>query len=162
MSRDGESEFRTVILPFIIFTAIWGSTWIVIRGQLGIVPPQWSVAYRFVIAAAAMALVATWRGESLRIGRKGLLAALFLGLTQFCVNFDAVYLAERHITSGVVATVFALLVIPSSLLAWAFLGHRPTARCGARRSRSPESRCCSFTSCARTAPAPGRSLRGSG
>jgi drug/metabolite transporter (DMT)-like permease len=128
MSRDGESEFRTVILPFIIFTAIWGSTWIVIRGQLGIVPPQWSVAYRFVIAAAAMALVATWRGESLRIGRKGLLAALFLGLTQFCVNFDAVYLAERHITSGVVATVFALLVIPSSLLAWAFLGHRPTAR----------------------------------
>jgi len=128
MSRAGESNFRTVILPFIIFTAIWGSTWIVIRGQLGIVPPQWSVAYRFVIAAAAMALVATWRGESLRIGGKGLLAALFLGVTQFCVNFDAVYLAERHITSGVVATVFALLIIPSSLLAWAFLGHRPTAR----------------------------------
>ena len=128
MSRAGESNFRTVILPFIIFTAIWGSTWIVIRGQLGIVPPQWSVAYRFVIAAAAMAVVATWRGESLRIGGKGLLAALFLGVTQFCVNFDAVYLAERHITSGVVATVFALLIIPSSLLAWAFLGHRPTAR----------------------------------
>jgi drug/metabolite transporter (DMT)-like permease len=128
MSRGGESDFRTVILPFIVFTAIWGSTWIVIRGQLGIVPPQWSVAYRFVIATVAMAAVATWRGESLRIGRKGLLAALFLGFTQFCVNFDAVYLAERHITSGVVATVFALLVIPSSLLAWAFLGHRPTAR----------------------------------
>jgi len=86
------------------------------------------VTYRFVIAAGAMAAVATWRGEGLRIGRKGLLAALFLGATQFCVNFDAVYLAERHITSGVVATVFALLVIPSSLLAWAFLGHRPTAR----------------------------------
>lgn len=128
MSRHGESEFRTVILPFIIFTAIWGSTWIVIRGQLGIVPPQWSVAYRFIIAAAAMAGVAVSKGESLRIGRKGLLAAAFLGLTQFCVNFDAVYLAERHITSGVVATVFALLLIPSSLLAWAFLDHRPTGR----------------------------------
>ncbi len=49
-------------------------------------------------------------------------------IMQFCVNFDAVYLAERHITSGVVATVFALLVIPSSLLAWVWLGQRPTAR----------------------------------
>jgi drug/metabolite transporter (DMT)-like permease len=122
------SDFRTVVLPFIVFTSIWGSTWIVIRGQLGTVPPQWSVTYRFVIAAAAMAALAAWKGEDLRIGRKGLFAAIFLGITQFCINFDAVYLAEQHITSGVVATVFALLLIPSSLLAWEFLGHRPTAR----------------------------------
>lgn len=128
MSRRDDSEFRTVILPFIVFTAIWGSTWTVIRGQLGVVPPEWSVAYRFVIAAVAMGIVAAARGESLRVGRKGVLAAIFLGFTQFCVNFDAVYLAERHITSGVVATVFALLLIPSSLLAWAFFGIRPTAR----------------------------------
>jgi drug/metabolite transporter (DMT)-like permease len=121
-------HFRTIVLPFILFTAIWGSTWTVIRGQLGIVPPQWSVAYRFVIAAAAMALVALWKGESLRIGRKGVLAAAFLGFAQFCINFDAVYLAERHITSGVVATVFALLMIPSSLLGWLFLGQRPSSR----------------------------------
>jgi drug/metabolite transporter (DMT)-like permease len=127
--REGqESELRTVLIPFIVFTAIWGSTWIVIRGQLGVVPPQWSVTYRFIIAAAAMAGLAAWKGEDLRIGRKGLLAALFLGATQFCINFDAVYLAERNITSGVVATVFALLLIPSSLLAWAVLGQRPSAR----------------------------------
>jgi drug/metabolite transporter (DMT)-like permease len=117
-----------VAFPFIIFTAIWGSTWIVIRGQLGIVPPQWSVAYRFAIAAAAMAALALWKGHSLRIGRRTFLAMLFLGFTQFCVNFNAVYLAERHITSGVVATVFALLLIPSSILAWGFLGQKPTAR----------------------------------
>ena len=128
MSQGRASEFRAVVLPFITFTAIWGSTWIVIRGQLGVVPPEWSVAYRFVIAAVAMAVVAAFKGESLRLGRKGLVAAVVLGFTQFCVNFDAVYLAERHITSGVVATVFALLMIPSSLLAWAFLGQRPTRR----------------------------------
>ena len=118
----------SVAIPFAIFTAIWGSTLIVIRGQLGIVPPQWSVTYRFVIAAAAMALVAASKGDSLALGRKGLVAASFLGLTQFCINFNAVYLAERHITSGVVATVFALLLIPSSLLGWALLDHRPTQR----------------------------------
>jgi drug/metabolite transporter (DMT)-like permease len=119
---------RGVTLPFIIFTAIWGSTWIVIRSQLGPVPPQWSVTYRFMVAALAMAAIATWKGESLRIGRKGVAAAAFLGFTQFCVNFNAVYLAERNITSGVVATVFALLLIPATLLGWALLGHRPSRR----------------------------------
>src|SRR4051794_34355833 len=92
------------------------------------VPPQWSVTYRFVVAALAMAAVARWKGNSLKIGRKGLAAAAFLGFTQFCVNFNAVYLAERHITSGVVATVFALLLIPATLLGWLMLGHRPTRR----------------------------------
>jgi drug/metabolite transporter (DMT)-like permease len=122
------SPVRGVTLPFIIFTAIWGSTWIVIRSQLGPVPPQWSVTYRFMVAALAMAAIATWKGESLRIGRKGVAAAAFLGFTQFCVNFNAVYLAERNITSGVVATVFALLLIPATLLGWALLGHRPSRR----------------------------------
>jgi drug/metabolite transporter (DMT)-like permease len=122
------STFRAVTLPFIIFTAVWGSTWIVIRDQLGTVPPQWSVTYRFVIAAIAMAAVAKWKGESLNLGRDGLLAAIFLGFTQFCINFNAVYLAERHITSGVVATVFALLLIPATLMGWAFLGHKPSKR----------------------------------
>ncbi len=128
MNAARAEHFRAVILPFIVFTAIWGSTWIVIRGQLGDVPPQWSVAYRFVIAGAAMAAVARWKGESLRLGRAGLIAAAILGLLQFVINFNAVYLAERHITSGLVATVFALLLVPNSLLAWAFLGQRPAGR----------------------------------
>ena len=117
-----------IVVPFIIFTLIWGSTWIVIRDQLGTVPPQWSVAYRFVIAAAAMALFAAAKGERMKLDGRAAITVAFLGFTQFCVNFNVVYLAERHITSGVVATVFALLLIPSTLLGWAFLGHRPTGR----------------------------------
>jgi len=125
---SGRTDFRTVILPFIIFTSIWGSTWIVIRDQLGTVPPQWSVAYRFVIAAAAMLLLARLKGDSLRLDRGLLTAAILIGLAQFCLNFNMVYLAEQHITSGVVATFFALVVIPSSLLGWAFLDQRPSLR----------------------------------
>src|SRR3954465_4228767 len=121
-----EPNRGSVRIPFMIFTAIWGSTWIVIRGQLGIVPPQWSVTYRFIVAAIAMAAGALLKRESLDIGRRGIAAAAFLGFTQFCVNFNAVYLAERHITSGVVATVFALLLIPATLLGWLMLGHRPS------------------------------------
>ena len=131
MNRVGTEAPRidaSIVIPFIIFTVIWGSTWIVIRDQLGTVPPQWSVAYRFAIAAVAMALVARWKGQSLLMDRGGLFAALVLGVTQFSVNFNSVYAAERFITSGVVATVFALLLIPNSLLAWAFLDQKPNRR----------------------------------
>ena len=128
MTGDTRSTFASIILPFIIFTTIWGTTWIVIRDQLGDVPAQWSITYRFLIAAAAMAAMTRWKGESLILGRDGLIAAAILGFLQFVINFNAVYMAEHHITSGLVATVFALLLIPNSLLGWAFLGQRPSAR----------------------------------
>ena len=128
MTAEGRSNLTSIVIPFIIFTAIWGSTWIVIRDQLGTVPPQWSVAYRFYIAAAAMAVAARIQGHSLRLGREAIAPILAIGLAQFCINFNMVYLAERHITSGIVATVFALLLIPNSLLGWAFLGQKPSLR----------------------------------
>ena len=118
----------SILVPFIIFTTIWGSTWIVIRDQLGSVSPHWSVTYRFIIAGAAMALMARWQGHSLRPDRSALVAAGVLGFTQFCVNFNSVYLAERHITSGLVATFFALLLIPNAILARIFLGQKVTRR----------------------------------
>ena len=117
-----------VLLPFTIFTLIWGSTWIVIRDQLGTVPPQWSVTYRFVIAAAAMFAIAIARKSPLRLERRDWWLVAAVGLFQFCVNFNAVYVAEHFITSGLVATVFALLLIPNSLFAWILLGQRPGGR----------------------------------
>ncbi|WP_343060352.1 DMT family transporter [Sphingomonas rhizophila] len=54
------------------------------------------------------------------------MAASVIALTQFSINFSAVYQAEHYITSGVVATMFALLIIPNSLLAWALLGQKPS------------------------------------
>jgi drug/metabolite transporter (DMT)-like permease len=117
-----------VVLPFIIFTLIWGSTWIVIRDQLGTVPPQWSVTYRFIIAAAAMFAIATWKKSPLGLARSDWLFVGGIGVFQFCINFNSVYVAEHFITSGLVATVFALLLIPNSLLAWALLGQKPGGR----------------------------------
>ena len=122
-----------IVVPFTIFTLIWGSTWIVIRDQLGpdglqSVSPHWSVTYRFVIAAAAMALLAKAKGDPLWLGRKGLVPAVVLAFSQFFINFNSVYLAERHITSGLVATFFALLLIPNALLARLFLDQHVNRR----------------------------------
>jgi drug/metabolite transporter (DMT)-like permease len=61
-----------VLLPFALVTLIWGSTWIVIKGQLGIVPPSWSVTYRFAVAAAAMFAFAVVRRERLTPGPRAL------------------------------------------------------------------------------------------
>lgn len=110
-----------VLIPFILITLIWGSTWIVIKDQLGQVPPTWSVTYRFIIAAAGMFAFARLSGASLRIGRNGHILALAFGLPQFFGNFNFVYAAEHHITSGLVAVVFAMLMVPNSALAWLFL-----------------------------------------
>ncbi len=104
-----------VFLPFAFVTLIWGSTWIVIKGQLGIVPPSWSVAYRFGVAAAAMFVFALIRREKLLPGVPALAFAAALGLAQFALNFNFVYRAEQHITSGLVAVLFALLIVPNTL-----------------------------------------------
>lgn len=115
-----------VVLPFIAVTLIWGSTWIVILDQLGPVPPSWSVAYRFVIAALAMFAYALATRTPLAIGRGGQALALLLGVAQFALNYNSVYLAELYITSGVVAVAFASLLVFNALLGRVFLGQRTT------------------------------------
>jgi len=108
-----------VILPFAIVTLIWSSTWIVIRDSLGVVPPAWSVCYRFAIAAIGMAVLARVTGTSLRLPAKAIAFAALLGTAQFSMNFNLLYRAEAHLTSGLCALVYALLMIPNSLFAWA-------------------------------------------
>jgi drug/metabolite transporter (DMT)-like permease len=117
-----------VLIPFVIITLIWGSTWIVIKDQLGPVPPSWSVTYRYVIACVGMFAYAAAKREPLGIGLQGHLLALSFGLPQFFLNFNFVYAAEQYITSGIVAMVFALLLVPNSLFSWFFLKHRIARR----------------------------------
>jgi drug/metabolite transporter (DMT)-like permease len=117
-----------ILLPFILITLIWSSTWIVIKDQLGPVPPPWSVAYRFVIAAAAMFFLAWVTGAGLRLGRGGHPYALAIGVPQFVLNFNFVYAAEHYVTSGLVAVVFALLIVPNAVLARLLFGRQVSGR----------------------------------
>lgn len=116
-----------VALPFAIVAFIWGSTWIVIRGQLGEVPIAWSVCYRFATACCAMIVVARASGVSLRLPLRDHLLLAGMGFSIFCLNFNLVYRAESHVTSGLVAVTFALLVVYNSVLARIFL-RQPLSR----------------------------------
>ena len=117
-----------IALPFVLVALIWGSTWYVITGQIAAVPPSWSIAYRFALATPAMFAVALLMRRSLTIGRAGHLLAVLIGLTQFCGNFNFVYRAELHLTSGVVAVMFGMLMVPNALLGAWLLGQRVTPR----------------------------------
>lgn len=110
-----------VVLPFIIVTLIWGSTWLVIRDQIGVVPAAWSVCYRFLTAGVVMLGVSLARGLSLRLAPRDLGFVALLGTAQFVLNFNFVYRAEHYVTSGLVAVVFALLVVPNAVLGRLFL-----------------------------------------
>ena len=128
MSASGSFRDPRILLPFLLITLIWSSTWIVIKGQLGTVPPIWSVSYRFLLSAAAMFGLARLAGVDVRLDRRGHGLALLLAVLQFVLNYNLVYAAELYVTSGLVAVVFALLIVPNAALARLFFGAKVGAR----------------------------------
>jgi drug/metabolite transporter (DMT)-like permease len=100
---------------FLTAALIWGSTWLAITFQLGSVAPEVSVAYRFALASAILALWCAMTGASLRFSRRehGFLAAL--GATLFGLNYVGVYWAERYVPSGLVAVLFSTIVFMSPI-----------------------------------------------
>ncbi len=116
----------TVWVPFLFVSVIWGSTWLVIRDQLGVdaavaVPPGWSVTYRFIVATLGMAVLALVMRQSLSLPRAMHPWLLAMGLFQFVLNFNLVYRSEAYLTSGIVAVLFGMLILPNAALARVWL-----------------------------------------
>jgi drug/metabolite transporter (DMT)-like permease len=115
-----------VVAAFVVVALVWGSTWLVIKGQIGPVPPSWSVTWRFAGATMGMWALGLARGDirpgALMPERRVLAHAALIGVSLFCANFQFVYRAESHLTSGLVAVVFALLLVPNAVFSRIFLG----------------------------------------
>jgi drug/metabolite transporter (DMT)-like permease len=109
------------IAIFILLSLVWGSTWLVIKDQISVVPPAWSVAWRFLIAGAVMLGLCVARGEKLALPAEALRLVAAIALCQFVLNFQLVYASELYLTSGLVAVLFALMLVPNALLARGFL-----------------------------------------
>lgn len=115
-------------IAFILCTLIWGSTWFVIRTQLGEVPPSWSVTWRFTLGAAAMFGLCLWRAKPLALSLRQHGFALLVAVSQFVLNFNLVYRSEQYLASGLVSLTFAFLLVTNTLLSALFLGAKVTGR----------------------------------
>ncbi len=108
----------SVLVLFAVPTVIWGTTWLVIKFQLGAVAPEVSVAWRFGLASILLLAWCALRRVPLRLRPADHLALAALGVVQFGVNYVLVYWAELTLTSGLVAVLFSFIVF------WNLLGER--------------------------------------
>ncbi|HSG53880.1 MAG TPA: DMT family transporter [Paracoccaceae bacterium] len=117
-----------IALPFVLVALIWGSTWFVITGQIGDTSAHWSVAWRFALATPGMVGLALVMRLPLAMPGRAHRLALAMGLFQFCGNYSFVYLAELHLTSGIVALLIGLMLVPNAILGRIMLGQPITSR----------------------------------
>jgi drug/metabolite transporter (DMT)-like permease len=129
VSESGHQAYTTRdVICFATVSLVWGSTWLVIKDQVAVMPAGWTVTFRFTLAAVGMFVLGRIRGEDLRLTPRRAGLAAVLGALQFCGNFQFVYRAETFVTSGLVAVMYALLMVPNAVLARVFLGARISGR----------------------------------
>lgn len=109
---------------YALVVLIWGSTWIALKMQLGIVPVEVSIAYRFGLAAvllfAWLALSRQWRvPRGAAVPR-----VLGQGLCLFSLNFVCFMHASETLASGLAAVVFSSASIWNALLARIIYGRK--------------------------------------
>jgi drug/metabolite transporter (DMT)-like permease len=113
---------------FVTASMIWGSTWYAITFQLGAVAAEVSVAYRFALAAVLFAGWCRATGRSLAFSARQHLDIAAQGAFLFGLNYVAVYWAEQHVASGLVAVLFSTIVFLNPLGARLFFATPLTAR----------------------------------
>jgi drug/metabolite transporter (DMT)-like permease len=110
------------VLLFFLASFIWGTTWLAIKFQLGVVAPEVSVAWRFALASLLLVGWCLLRGISLRFTARDHARLALLGFLLFGLNYVLVYRAEQHLASGLVAVVFSFLVFWNLIGARLFFG----------------------------------------
>jgi drug/metabolite transporter (DMT)-like permease len=96
---------------------LWGTSWLAIKFQLGVVAPEVSVVYRFALAAAIMlgfCLLAR-RRMAFSLADHGFMA--LQGVCLFSTNYFLIYLGSPYLPTGLVAVAF------STIVAMNILGH---------------------------------------
>lgn len=111
---------------YTITVLIWGSTWLAIEYQLGVVEPEVSIAYRYAAAALVLFAWCRFRGLSLRFGLKNHVYFVLLGLLLFCLNYIFAYRAQVYITSALAAIAFSTMLWMNIILSRIIFGTRVT------------------------------------
>ena len=112
---------------------IWGTTWIAIKWQLGVIPPPVSIAWRFWIAALLLFALLRIMRRPIWPPRAAWRFLIAQGVALFCLNFLCFYYAEQVVPSGLVAVVFSIAPLLNSINGRLFMGRplQATAIAGA-------------------------------
>lgn len=110
------------LLFYTLTVLIWGSTWLAIKFQLGVVDPALSVSYRFALAALILFAWCLVRRLPMRFTMLDHTFIALQGFFLFAMNYLLFYLAELHITSGLAAVVFSTIVVMNLVNGRIFLG----------------------------------------
>lgn len=121
------------LLLYFVTVLIWGTTWIAIKWQTGVVAPPVSIAFRFWLAALVMLALVRLMRRPLLPPRKAWPLLFSQGLALFCVNFLCFYYAEQIVPSGLVAVVFSTAPLFNAINGRVFMGRslQPSAIVGA-------------------------------
>ncbi len=119
-----------IVLAFAIIYLVWGSTFLAIRVGVHEVPPLLLAAMRFSAAGIAMYLWLRWKGTA-KPSRREWLAASFLGLLIFVLDYGCLFWAEQRVPSGIAAVILATIPVFMTLSEIIFLRtQRLTLRLG--------------------------------
>lgn len=112
---------------YIVTVLIWGSTWLGIEFQLGVVSPEVSVFYRYLLACILLFAWSAIKGLNLRFDLASHGRFALLGLLLFGLNYVFAYHAQRFIDSALMAITFSTLLWMNIINARVFFGERITA-----------------------------------
>ncbi|WP_373236720.1 DMT family transporter [Cohaesibacter celericrescens] len=105
---------------------VWGTSWIAMASQIGVVPPVITGIYRFFIATSAMFLWAYLGKYPLQFPLRIHLRFALLGVFIFSSNFVLFYYAAGYMASGLMAVIFSLTSLVNIALTALFFGQRPS------------------------------------
>ncbi len=112
---------------YVVTVLIWGSTWLGIEYQLGVVVPEVSIVYRYAGASTLLFAWCVFARLPLRFDLRSHGWFVLLGLFLFCLNYIMAYRAQVHITSALCAIVFTAMVWMNIILARVLFGVRSGA-----------------------------------
>ncbi|KFC82080.1 DMT family transporter [Buttiauxella agrestis] len=113
-------------LLYISVVVIWGTTWLAIYMQQGVVSVPVSIFWRFAVAAIVMLVVLLALGRLRRISLRDHLFCMLQGGCVFGFNFFCFYHAAAYISSGLESVIFSMSVLFNAINSMIFFRQRPS------------------------------------
>jgi drug/metabolite transporter (DMT)-like permease len=127
------TRFKSALAPldlalYAMTVFAWSTSWIALKMQVGVVAPEVSVAWRFLLAAALMMAWVALSGRPMRFPLREHARFALLGVLMFSTNFFLFYNGGQYLASGLLSVVFSFAAVLNLLLAAPLLGQRIEGR----------------------------------